>query len=259
MIPITELTDHARTKGVPLSTIERDYAQNWFLKILYSLDKRMILKGGTGIKKIYIDGYRFSDDLDFTLTEERDMAFLKDLFINTIVKIKEECGINFEENIRLEEVNNGYVGTVYFRITRETGSPIKIKLDITNNENEKIILEPFERDLIHNYSDNVDSKIIIYQLEEIFAEKLRTIFERIRPRDIYDIANIWDKVDKSSIPELFKEKCEFKQINPDLDSIIIRKEEFKNAWDNSLHNQLKNVPDFDEIFNKVIKIIKEIL
>jgi len=30
MIPIAELQEHARTNGVPLSTIERDYAQNWF-------------------------------------------------------------------------------------------------------------------------------------------------------------------------------------------------------------------------------------
>jgi predicted nucleotidyltransferase component of viral defense system len=27
----------------------------------------MALKGGTGIRKVYIENYRFSDDLDFTL------------------------------------------------------------------------------------------------------------------------------------------------------------------------------------------------
>ena len=259
MIPIRELQEHARTNGVPLSTIERDYAQNWFLKILYSLDNKMILKGGTGIKKIYIDGYRFSNDLDFTLTVKRDMDFFNDLFINTIEKIKEDCGINFEENIKLEKVKNGYVGTVYYRITRQTGSPISIKLDITHCENEKVILKPLEKELMHNYSDIVKSTIIIYPLDEILAEKLRAIYERTRPRDIYDIANIWDKANKSSTINLFKEKCEFKQIKPKLEEIINKRENFESAWDNSLNHQLKNVPEFNETFNKLIKIIDKIL
>ena len=259
MIPITEIKEHARTNGVPLTTIERDYAQNWFLKTLYSLDKKMILKGGTGIKKIYIDGYRFSDDLDFTLTTKRDMDFLRDLIINTIEKIKDDCGINFEENIKLEEVKNGYVGVVYFRITRQVGSPIKIKLDITDIDNEKVLLKPLEENLIHKYSDNVKSKIIIYQLDEILAEKLRSIFQRTRPRDIYDIANIWDMVNESSTMKLFRDKCEFKKIQPNLEDISDKIEQFRGAWDTSLRHQLKNVPDFNETFNEVIKIIEKIL
>lgn len=53
--------------GYPPSTIERDYAQNWLLASLSRLP--MALKGGTGIRKVYIENYRFSDDLDFTLLE----------------------------------------------------------------------------------------------------------------------------------------------------------------------------------------------
>ena len=30
----------------------------------------MDIKGGTGIIKVYIENYRFSDDLDFTLLEK---------------------------------------------------------------------------------------------------------------------------------------------------------------------------------------------
>jgi predicted nucleotidyltransferase component of viral defense system len=31
---------------------------------------KMALKGGTGIRKVYMEGFRFSDDLDFTFMEE---------------------------------------------------------------------------------------------------------------------------------------------------------------------------------------------
>jgi len=66
MIPEIEFKEKARTFNVPISTIERDYAQNWLLAHL----PKMAFKGGTGIRKAYIKNYRFSDDLDFTLLEK---------------------------------------------------------------------------------------------------------------------------------------------------------------------------------------------
>jgi len=53
MIPSQEIRAHARDSAVPESTIERDYAQNWFLKSLYDVFPKIILKGGTGIRKAY--------------------------------------------------------------------------------------------------------------------------------------------------------------------------------------------------------------
>ena len=130
MISITEIREHARSDGVPESTIERDYAQNWLLNALNSINNKMVLKGGTGIRKAYIEGYRFSDDLDFTLLSKIDKRFLNDSILKSIRNAKESCGIDFDENIRLDENINGYEGTIYFRIIRRTGSPHKIKLDI---------------------------------------------------------------------------------------------------------------------------------
>jgi len=66
MIPDFEFKERARQFRVPTSTVERDYAQGWLLE---SLSSRFIaaLKGGTGIRKVFFENYRFSDDLDFTL------------------------------------------------------------------------------------------------------------------------------------------------------------------------------------------------
>lgn len=125
MISITEIREHTRSDGVPESTIERDYAQNWLLNALYSIDNKMILKGGTGIRKAYVEGYRFSDDLDFTLLSNKDKSSLNDLILKSIRNVKEGCGIDFDENIKLNENINGYEGTIYFRIIRRTGSPHK--------------------------------------------------------------------------------------------------------------------------------------
>ena len=56
LIPIREIKEVAWLFGVPPSTIERDYAQNWLLSSFGSL--QMALKGGTGIRKVYIEHYR---------------------------------------------------------------------------------------------------------------------------------------------------------------------------------------------------------
>lgn len=77
MIPARGIRERARELEVPETTIERDYAQNWLLRYLASLN--MALKGGTGIRKIYIENYRFSDDLDFTLLEKMNKDELENL------------------------------------------------------------------------------------------------------------------------------------------------------------------------------------
>src|SRR5271156_6518524 len=53
------------------SMLERDYCLAWFLSALAESDLHPILgfKGGTALKRCYFGDYRFSEDLDFTLTE----------------------------------------------------------------------------------------------------------------------------------------------------------------------------------------------
>jgi hypothetical protein len=52
--------------------LERDYCLAWFLVGLSrsALRERVVFKGGTAIKRCYFGDYRFSEDLDFTLTED---------------------------------------------------------------------------------------------------------------------------------------------------------------------------------------------
>ena len=139
MIRSQEIKEKAREYSVPVSTIERDYAQNWLLKYLYHPD--IVLKGGTGIKKAYHENYRFSDDLDFSLTHSiKD----KDLFTHmneSVDKAREEVGINFQMNNDFAETKTGFRGKIYFNVIQNaTGTPLSIKVDITNYDNEIILL-----------------------------------------------------------------------------------------------------------------------
>ncbi len=257
MIRSQEIKEKAREYSVPTSTIERDYAQNWLLKYLHHPD--IILKGGTGIKKVYQENYRFSDDLDFSLTHPIKN---KDLFTHidkAVDKAKEEVGINFQISSKFAKTETGFRGKIYFNmIQNATGTPLSIKVDITNYDNEIILLPTEKKKVFHSYSDELNAEIEVYSLEEIFAEKIRALIQRTRVRDLYDTGMLYDLINKDKALQILDEKFDFKGVILDISSLTKRKDDFSNAWDASLKHQLKVIADFEIFFNKVITIISEI-
>ena len=253
MIRQSEIKSLSRQYSVPVSTIERDYVQNWLLRYL----PEMAFKGGTCLRKIYFKNYRFSDDLDFTLLEETNISELEEIILNSIQQAKNQSNIEFIDEINSKEVRNGYSFDIYFRITRTTGSPLKIKIDITKKENEYIIDQITQKVINNPYSDKIDTKVFTYSLDEIFAEKTRSLFERTRPRDVYDVwyLNKHMKFDNS----LFHKKCKIKKLEINIKDLINRKMKFENAWEASLKHQLPKLPLANDVFDEVIKFLKKII
>lgn len=255
MIPSREIKEKARERRIPTSTIERDYTQNWLLKHLSLMN--IVLKGGTGIRKVYIENYRFSDDLDFTLLEKIEKDTLRNLLNKAIIETKEESGITLNEEVQIEKNINGFEVSIFFRILRSAGTPIKIKLDLTRIERDNILLPIEKREIIHPYSDDCNALIKVYSLEEIMSEKIRALFERTRPRDLYDVWNLYDRINLNKVLNILPKKCMVKGVKIYISSLNERKDDFANAWENSLQNQLKELPDFNYVYNKVIKILRE--
>jgi len=253
VIPEIEFKENARMFNVPISSIERDYAQSWLLAHL----PNMAFKGGTGIRKAYINNYRFSDDLDFTLLERSNFKDLTNKIKNAMNETRKVSGISFLDDIKSEEAKNGYVFNIYFRILRSAGDPLKIKMDITKKENEIIINPIQKKNIIHIYSDKINEQINVYTLEEMFAEKVRSLFERTRPRDLYDVWYLNKKMtfDKS----LFQKKCKHKKVEPNINELIARKTNYEKTWKISLQHQLPELPSATNIFDEVIKFLKKIL
>lgn len=254
MIPIREIKEKARELSVPPSTIERDYAQNWLLSHLNPI--KMALKGGTGIRKVFIEHYRFSDDLDFTLLEPMDKDTLQASIQNSFIKVRDESGIQFEDNIGIIETASGFRLTTKFRIINPSATaPINIKLDITPSTNEPILLPVQHRPIFHQFSDRLEFSVTSYSLEEIMAEKIRSIFERTRPRDLYDIWQLSSYVDRDQVRSIFHPKCIHKGIVPDISMLIDKKDQFEVAWDSSFRHQMKNIPNFHEAYEKMVEVI----
>ena len=191
------------------------------------IQQNFVFKGGTCLKKCYFKDYRFSEDLDFTLI---DPSFVIDeLFFQKIMKVAEQ---NSGAKFHLKEIKQqlhknipqGYEVTILFwgafhkpnqKVLPVNRWQTKIKLDISFSE--QLIEAPVYREIYHPYSDSdlINKTIPAYPMVEIMAEKLRSLIQRNRPRDIYDIWYIMksnDKVKYADIKELLFRKAELKGI-----------------------------------------------
>ncbi len=91
-------------------------------------------------------------------------------------------------------------------------------------------------------------QILSYSYEEIFAEKLRALAERARPRDLYDVVHLYQErhrlTDIEKLLESLQGKCAFKKMPmPNLVTIEQhpQKSEFLSEWKNMLHHQVKDL------------------
>jgi predicted nucleotidyltransferase component of viral defense system len=270
-----EITELSREVGLAPEVVEKDYVLGWFLVAIYShsaLRADWLFKGGTCLKKCYFETYRFSEDLDFTLRnpDHLQLELLNATFVEITDWIYEQSGIESpKDTIRFEVYENprgkisvqgriGYRGPLQRR-----GSIPRIKLDLTDDE--RIVLEPVWRDVHHPYADRPDAGIqaLCYSYEELFAEKIRAVSERMRPRDLYDIVHLYrhgrTECDRGLILSTLKEKCKFKGIQvPNSDSLASSplRLELESEWGNMLAHQLPQLPPLAHFFSEIPSIFK---
>src|SRR3989344_4485381 len=217
MLNHEELEYIAELKRLSLLSAEKDYLQDLILFSIYShIGKDLVFKGGTCLYKIY-KLKRFSEDLDFTLTKHIDIdktsqKILLDLsLLNIKCKIKEIKQHKNEINIRL--LCNGPL----YKGNKETQCFIPLNISLK----EKILLTEQREQILPIYKELPTFEIFVMQEKEILAEKVRAIYTRIKPRDVYDL---WFLLIRKNIP---------------FDTILIDKKL-------SLYNKKYNLKEFRE-------------
>jgi hypothetical protein len=134
----------------------------------------------------------------------------------------------------------------------------RIKFDLTTRE--KLVLEPELREVHHPYSDRPEAGIHIlsYCFEEVFAEKVRALAERERPRDLYDVVHLYrhDEIrpDRSLVMTTLRQKCEYKSIPVPTTESLLRpdaREKLLAEWEDMLAHQLPVLPPFDQFWDEL--------
>jgi len=268
MIIHQEIKNLVTEWGLREGIIEKDYVIGWVLWGIGSdpeLGAYWAFKGGTSLKKCYIETWRFSEDLDFTVMPGAyKPEDIEPLVKRVLERVYDESGIDFSVKPSIFKYADKFLyteGSIYYRGPRNARTPARIKLDISGAE--KIIRPTILRDISHPYSDSLPApaQVRCYAFEEIFAEKLRAMGERGRPRDLYDIVLLFRHRDFQDKPKLIKsmleKKCELKGVSmPSLESIqnASTKGELISEWGNMLGHQLQALPPFEQFWDELPNI-----
>ncbi len=274
MIDRREILDVARDLGLQAQVVEKDYVLGWLLAGIYSQDRlrpTWVFKGGTCLKKCYFETYRFSEDLDFTLTDEShlDPAFLVSAFGDVSAWVYEQTGIEIPAGQlavrRLPESSESAELRRPCVLSRSDcafrGNLPRIKLDLTADE--LLVKPPVERVVAHPYSDAPADGITCrcYDFDEVFAEKLRALSERGRPRDLYDVVNLFRNGQfrdaAAAILSLLQQKCAYKSAAvPSSAVLAAHREELEADWTAMLQHQLPQLPPFQAFWDELPAIFQ---
>ncbi len=282
MIRQHEIQAHSRLNGVPVRTIDKDWMLSHFLNAMYSFDsvkENFIFKGGTCLRKNYYPNYRFSEDLDFTLLDDSFSCDKKEIG-KWIRKAQKSSGARLHfYNIKEQhsgDIPQGYEIKIKFwganHKTNQKPPPSAqwhdtIKLDITFTE--KLLDEPNIQAIHHPYSDKeaITQLIPTYSIVEILSEKLRSLIQRNRPRDVYDIWFLYNNtksLDYCKLLELLIQKAKNKDIefSTSTDFVNDDKKLINNKeWQSSLGHHLpqKLLPAADDAYADVTKFVNQVL
>lgn len=305
MIDKKVIINLAKKTGIKAETLEKDYAMNLILDAFChcpSTSNTIFFKGGCCVHKCFsgfkpemregkmADPYfltgRFSSDIDVTVRPElMDEKKLLDAFSEVAEYLKERHGLIIDQfhfplhhNEKQNKVNcRGSIhfqGPIYANSSKKGfhNSPF-LKFDITADE--RVVFEPHKRPIYHPYSRGGGEEAVLmartYTFRDMFAEKLRALFERCSPRDLYDLSvfmrqpeaetrklgiglSIIQKFEYKKIPLVLTED-ELMRPRGEANNGMSLKNKCQEDWNKSLSRQVIELPSFEKSWNSVGKIL----
>jgi predicted nucleotidyltransferase component of viral defense system len=260
MILQKEISRMATRYKVRDTQIEKDYVLSW---LLFSIAKQSLLrdalvfKGGTALKKVWFEDYRFSEDLDFTLMDDTiaDTDLLAG-FEKAFEFARREANLAFH----LPPSNIVYLDSGSLQLYVNYIGPLKgqlgsrdVKIDITRGE--IIETEVLGKHIFRSYSDLEDDFTLrCYSLSEILIEKMAALMGRSEPRDLYDFWYLTEVegMDVQDVLPDFARKAANKGLSASefLKKTAAKEIRFKKDWENKLRLQIHDLPPFDTVFRE---------
>ncbi len=264
MIDKEEINQEAEKQGLRFDQIEKDHVILW---ILFALSQPQlkpagwVFKGGTCLRHCFYEGYRFSEDLDFSC--EPSPHGIQG--INSLLT-RAAGWVSDQSHLRLSAKEaHGSEGDFQVEILMQysRGGPRRqglpdVHLHLTFDE--PILAAAQLRRVKPSYSDLASFSVLSYSKDEILAEKMRALLQQQmkwpRPRDLYDLWFILchktEKFDWKDLHRLFVEKCRVRKIDPDPDLLVSEQLRTINqkVWSRQLEGVMGSVPDFGMVWGE---------
>lgn len=250
MLTKEQLKKMAAQDNIGLGTVERDYVQHIILSLLYSRSLDFIFKGGTCLKFAYKLN-RYSEDLDFnfnsTLAEGTQT-------LETVAQKMETYGISAIVRNKRGRENQGFGFDISYKGPLFDGRDAtkgKIRIDVSLRREkmgtEDVIFTP-------RYDDISQYRAVCASLADIFAEKVRALLVRGKPRDLYDIWFLLMRGEKFN-EELINEKLKLYNLKFDKKSFIDEVNKEKTTWKQELESLTPQFPSFEAVRGKILELL----
>ncbi|MBW7891141.1 MAG: nucleotidyl transferase AbiEii/AbiGii toxin family protein [Chitinophagaceae bacterium] len=265
MIHAKEINAVAAKNKLKDTQIEKDYILSWILFGIAGnelLSKQLAFKGGTVLKKIYFPDYRFSEDLDFTLLDEKiTNEELLHEFEKVYAFVKEEANITLQLDVANTHISGSlafyinYIGPLLGNLNNRNA-----KIDITRSEKLEYPVE--QRSVFILYSDLPEQSFQLqcYSLSEVLVEKMTALMGRTEPRDLFDFWYLteYEGMDTRYHKYEFERKAKSKKHDPMLfeEKVLAKEKNLKQGWEKKLTNQVYELPEFDAVFRKAKRHFK---
>ncbi|GAB4504896.1 MAG: nucleotidyl transferase AbiEii/AbiGii toxin family protein [Anaerolineales bacterium] len=273
------LKERASQNGIRLDILERDYALSYLIAGLSAspLADRLVLKGGTTLRKFYYPDYRFSEDLDCSTRQPGSLPGLEADFrlaLRAMQSLLDEHGpfqVQYEPMIlRKPHPFDQAAFLLHVRFPYHRQPVCRLKVEITTDE--PLLLPPIERPLFHDYDEALNVQASIYTLGEIVAEKLRALLQsaqRLRQRgwgasrvcrDYYDLWEILRR--EPSLPplrSLVEQKCQLRGISfESLDQFFAAslKEVAYREWKNQILPFVPAAPSPEQVLSDLESLLR---
>ena len=233
---------------VPFGIIEKDFVLTNLLCVIASFPQlsNMTFKGGTAIKKIYFQDFRFSEDLDFVCSDSIAQNFTS--FIENNIQ---DLDVNFTKIKKIENKNHSFKFKIQYRESSDHTTSIRVDL----SKREDIIQAPLLLPVLHFY-DTFHDKFFIptMSLEEIMAEKIRALIYTVHARHLYDVWFLYNKNVKINSHMVSKKIQSVYHEDFDVNELKNRLSEREKLWFNELNPFLATTPSF-EIISKTVSTV----
>lgn len=247
MIHQNVIKRRADEDGLPAPAVERDYVLAHVLTAISEQDKerQLAFKGGTSLRLCHFDDYRYSADLDFSLTGGMDTEGATRLIAKALGSCREKVGLPLLELDDRSPSRIEYVGPL-------GAKPRFVKLDLAGDELvEDTAFLPIRR----RYEDQENGRCRVYTLEEIAAEKLRCVMQRLQCRDLYDLYELFvvNAIDAEALWPLFERKARHRGREPVRfgEAFDDRVPRWQERWDRELIEYIVAPPKFDGVLRSV--------
>ncbi len=182
---------------VPLEIAEREILLTYVLKRFEEVQvlQDLAFKGGTALRKcIYGKETRFSLDLDFTrIAGEADPA---DLILRLVEILTQPAyGIHFNvktEDFYVSDDRSSCGATISYRHDWHQAL-FKLEVSLREKPSLPLVSLPLKLQAYFKHLEFPAFSIPCLQFEELLAEKIRAASQRVRARDLYDLARAAEK------------------------------------------------------------------